>query len=206
MLFLPAFPIPVYIVPAGLSNVLLATQEEPDYGYQNPVSQANANYSMHVLNKYQVFYCHVNQGEMFSSMLYQELCAFFWKLWGLPQWSTGWDCASSAGGMGSIPDQGTKIPHAAQHSQKVKIKKKKEKKIMSLISSPHSYYLHQQHHQLLRVIFMVILRGCVRILSLPHFSYCCAKCLCNKIHVFKDYYSFIWPVRPSATFYKIPHS
>ena len=80
------------------------------------------------------------------------------------------ETASSAGGMGSIPDQGTKIPHAAQHSQKVKIKKKKkEKKIMSLISSPHSYYLHQQHHQLLRVIFMVILRGCVRILSLPHF-------------------------------------
>ena len=55
-----------------------------DYGYQNPVSQANANYSMPVLKKHQVFYYHVNQGKTFSSMLYQELCVLFWKLWGLP--------------------------------------------------------------------------------------------------------------------------
>ena len=29
-------------------------------------------------------------------------------------------CPSNAGGMGSIPDQGTKIPHAMQHGQKKK--------------------------------------------------------------------------------------
>ena len=27
---------------------------------------------------------------------------------------------STAGGMGSIPDRGTKIPHAVQHNQKIK--------------------------------------------------------------------------------------
>ena len=32
--------------------------------------------------------------------------------------------ASNAGGTGSIPGQGTKIPHAKQHSQKTKKKKK----------------------------------------------------------------------------------
>ena len=30
-------------------------------------------------------------------------------------------CTSTAGGMGSIPAQGTKIPHAVQHSQINKI-------------------------------------------------------------------------------------
>ena len=64
-----------------------------------PVSQANANYSMPVLKKHQVFYYHVNQGKMSSSMLYQELCVLFCKLWGLPWWPSGWDCASSAAGM-----------------------------------------------------------------------------------------------------------
>ena len=34
-------------------------------------------------------------------------------------------CASTAGGTGSIPGQGTKIPHAAQHGQK---KKKNEER------------------------------------------------------------------------------
>ena len=34
-------------------------------------------------------------------------------------------CASSVGGPGSNPGQGTKISHAAQHSQKIKKKKKK---------------------------------------------------------------------------------
>ena len=32
-------------------------------------------------------------------------------------------CASIAWGAGSIPDQGTKIPHAVQHSQEKKPKK-----------------------------------------------------------------------------------
>ena len=36
-------------------------------------------------------------------------------------------CASTAGGMGSIPGWGTKIPHAAQHCQKIKRKKKKHR-------------------------------------------------------------------------------
>ena len=35
-------------------------------------------------------------------------------------------CASSAGGVGSIPGQGTKIPHAVLCSQKIKLKKKKD--------------------------------------------------------------------------------
>ena len=33
-------------------------------------------------------------------------------------------CASSVGGPGSTPGQGTKISHAAQHRQKIKKKKK----------------------------------------------------------------------------------
>ena len=33
---------------------------------------------------------------------------------------------SNAQGAGSIPGQGTKIPHAVQHSQRLKKKKKKE--------------------------------------------------------------------------------
>ena len=33
-------------------------------------------------------------------------------------------CASNAGGAGSIPGQGTKIPHASWHGQKLKKKKK----------------------------------------------------------------------------------
>ena len=33
-------------------------------------------------------------------------------------------CASTAGGAGSIPGRGTKIPHAAQHGQKIKKKNK----------------------------------------------------------------------------------
>ena len=32
---------------------------------------------------------------------------------GLPWWSSGQDCSPSAGGLGSIPSQGTKILHAA---------------------------------------------------------------------------------------------
>ena len=33
-------------------------------------------------------------------------------------------CASNAGGMGLIPGQGTKIPHATGWGQKIKLKKK----------------------------------------------------------------------------------
>ena len=35
-------------------------------------------------------------------------------------------CASNAGGVGSIPGQGTKTPHATKHDQKTRTKKKKE--------------------------------------------------------------------------------
>ena len=37
---------------------------------------------------------------------------------GLPWQYSGWDCASNAGGTGSIPGRGNKIPHAVRHSQK----------------------------------------------------------------------------------------
>ena len=37
---------------------------------------------------------------------------------GLPWWFSGYDCTSTAGDLGSIPGWGTKIPHAAQLSQK----------------------------------------------------------------------------------------
>ena len=33
-------------------------------------------------------------------------------------------CTSTVGGVDPIPGQGTKIPHAARHGQKLKIKKK----------------------------------------------------------------------------------
>ena len=40
---------------------------------------------------------------------------------GLPWRSSGLRlCASNAGGVGSIPGGGTKIPHATEHSQKGK--------------------------------------------------------------------------------------
>ena len=32
-----------------------------------------------------------------------------------------WFCASHPGGLGSIPDWGTNIPHAMEHGQKFKI-------------------------------------------------------------------------------------
>ena len=35
-------------------------------------------------------------------------------------------CAANAGGTGSIPGQGTKIPHALQCSQKIEKKKRKK--------------------------------------------------------------------------------
>ena len=35
--------------------------------------------------------------------------------------------ASTAGGAGSIPGRGTKIPHASRHGQKRKVQKKKRK-------------------------------------------------------------------------------
>ena len=38
-------------------------------------------------------------------------------------------CAPNAGGMGSIPGQGTKIPHAARRGQKKKINKYRERKV-----------------------------------------------------------------------------
>ena len=36
-------------------------------------------------------------------------------------------CASVAGGMGSIPGQGTKIPHATRYGQKKKKKEERKK-------------------------------------------------------------------------------
>ena len=37
-------------------------------------------------------------------------------------------CASTAGGAGSIPGRGTKIPHAAGHSRKIFLKKQPKNK------------------------------------------------------------------------------
>ena len=45
---------------------------------------------------------------------------------GLPWGSSGWLHASNAGVSGSIPGQGTKIPHAVLCGQKKKKVKKKE--------------------------------------------------------------------------------
>ena len=42
--------------------------------------------------------------------------------------------AFKASGMGSIPGQRTKIPHTAQHNQKVKIKKEAKKSLGSTIT------------------------------------------------------------------------
>ena len=39
---------------------------------------------------------------------------------GLPWWSSGCLWASKTGDEGSIPDQGTMIPHIAWHAQKIK--------------------------------------------------------------------------------------
>ena len=46
-------------------------------------------------------------------------------------------CASTARGMGSIPDWATKIPHASQHSQKKKKKKKKRQQVCLHIWKEH---------------------------------------------------------------------
>ena len=48
--------------------------------------------------------------------------------------------ASTAGGAGSIPGQGTKIPRATEHSQKRK-KKKNSKKIWNCANSAVSFLL-----------------------------------------------------------------
>ena len=45
-------------------------------------------------------------------------------------------CTSTAGGTGSIPDQGTKIPHAAQRGKKKKKKKRKEKELCQAPPKP----------------------------------------------------------------------
>ena len=50
--------------------------------------------------------------------------------------------ASTAGGVGSIPDWGTKIPRAPQHGKK---KKKKKKKIYYIRNISTLLY-HQYHH------------------------------------------------------------
>ena len=42
--------------------------------------------------------------------------------------------ASTARGMGSIPGQGTKIPHATWHGQKIKKKKKRRRDRRELVS------------------------------------------------------------------------
>ena len=39
--------------------------------------------------------------------------------------------ASTAGGTGSIPGHGTKIPHAAQHNWKKKIEKRKKRNVQN---------------------------------------------------------------------------
>ena len=71
------------------------------------------------------------------------MCGFENSLWVLCQEETGGAslvvqrlrlCASTAGGMGSIPDWGTKIPHASQHGQKINKNKnwcKKKKSVMN---------------------------------------------------------------------------
>ena len=41
-------------------------------------------------------------------------------IFGLPSWSSGYDCTPKAGGTGLIPGQGTKIPHALWWGQKEK--------------------------------------------------------------------------------------
>ena len=48
-------------------------------------------------------------------------------------------CASSAGCLGSIPGQGTKIPHAAWHGQKKK-KRQKWKHFQQAVKSSHEEY------------------------------------------------------------------
>ena len=45
-------------------------------------------------------------------------------------------CASTAGGTGSIPGQGTKILHAEWHGQKFKKKKERKKEKKNISMSP----------------------------------------------------------------------
>ena len=52
-------------------------------------------------------------------------------------------CASTAGGMGSIPDRRTEIPQAAQHGQKKK-KKKKSKDKVYICGRVQSVWLEQK--------------------------------------------------------------
>ena len=75
--------------------------------------------------------------------------------------------ASTARGMGSIPGQGTKIPHAAHHGQKKQ--KQKQKNLNQAIPSFHSYnsmheemreensydHLNQYNKSILQKVFMI---------------------------------------------------
>ena len=44
-------------------------------------------------------------------------------------------CSSTAEGVGMIPGQGTKVPHAVQHGQKEREKEKKKKKEATISDS-----------------------------------------------------------------------
>ena len=55
-------------------------------------------------------------------------------------------CASIAGGMGLIPDQGTKILHAAQCSQREKSGQQKKKKKTPSLYKSKKYKLEKQYN------------------------------------------------------------
>ena len=68
---------------------------------------------------------------------------------GLPWYPSGQDSASIAGGPGSSPGQGTKVPHATWCSQKVKKKKKKNQSIQFLpIFESGCFVIHFQQFSL----------------------------------------------------------
>ena len=70
-----------------------------DYGYQNPVSQANANYSMPVLKKTPSFLLSCKSREnVFFNALPRIVCLVL-KIMGPSRWPGGWDCSSSVSGM-----------------------------------------------------------------------------------------------------------
>ena len=56
-------------------------------------------------------------------------------------------CASTAGDKGSIPGQGTKIPHAVWHSQKMKKKKKVFKEGIIKVITDNNTHMHAKSLQ-----------------------------------------------------------
>ena len=80
---------------------------------------------------------------------------------GLPWWSSGWDCTSTAGGASLITGQGTELSQASQYSQKkskVLITFFLKRKIMYNLQKSKQKSLHKDYNCGILVLSPVMFR------------------------------------------------